>query len=207
MKFGKITATVFMAIAATGITAATAHGESAAVTEQPAAVTAGDATSGVDRGINYQTAVSPVDKTVTTTVANGRFELAPSGTAVALKSDTGETMGEVPLQFDVEGVSIAAAQQIGADGHTLTLTPTPTAEDIAQLKDISSFDRLLEQINKNQPNVTIGAVIGGIIGAFVPFLWIFTIPAGVVIGGIIGGYSQGGQEFLDAVQAFATGQP
>ncbi|WP_280263538.1 hypothetical protein [Nocardia wallacei] len=207
MKFGKITATVFMAIAATGITAATAHGESTVVNEQPAAVTEGNATSGVDHGINYHTTVSMVDKAVTATVENGRFELTPAGTAVALKSDTGETVGEVPLRFDVQGRSIAAAQQIGTDGRSLTLTPNPTAEDIAELKNISSFDRLMDQINKNQPNVTIGAVIGGIIGAFIPFLWVFTIPAGIIIGGIAGGYSQGGQEFLDAVQAFATGQP
>ncbi|MGK8521160.1 hypothetical protein ACRS6B_06175 [Nocardia asteroides] len=50
MEFEAITAAVFMAVAAVGITAATAHAEQA-VTEQPTAVHTGDTVSGVDREI------------------------------------------------------------------------------------------------------------------------------------------------------------
>ena len=205
MKFEKITAAVFMAISAVGITAATAHAEPA-VTEQPTAVTAGDTTSGVDHGINYQITVSPVDRVIITTVENGKFEIAQNG-AVVLESGDGAAVIEVPQGYAVDGRSIAIAQHIGADGRTLTLTPTPTAEDIAQLKDISSYDRLKEQINKNLPGVVGGAIVGGILGACMPLIWGVSIPMGVLIGGTVGGYVLGGPEFLDAVQAFATGQP
>ncbi|WP_330249525.1 hypothetical protein OG874_24755 [Nocardia sp. NBC_00565] len=202
MKFEKITAAVFMAISAVGITAATAHAE-LAVTEQP---TAGDTTSGVDHGINYQITVSPVDRVIVTTVENGKFEIAQNG-AVVLESGDGTAVTEVPQWYAVDGRSIAIAQHIGADGRTLTLTPTPTAEDIAQLKDISSYDRLKEQINKNLPGVVGGAIVGGILGACMPLIWGISIPTGALIGGTVGGYVMGGPEFLDAVQAFASGQP
>ena len=202
MKFEKITAAVFMAISAVGITAATAHAEPA-VTEQP---TAGDTTSGVDHGINYQITVSPVDRVIVTTVENGKFEIAQNG-AVVLESGDGAALTEVPQSYAVDGRSIALAQHIGADGRTLTLTPTPTAEDLAQLKDISSYDRLKEQINKNLPGVVGGAIVGGFLGACMPLIWGVSIPVGALIGGTVGGYVVGGPEFLDAVQAWATGQP
>ncbi|WP_040842028.1 hypothetical protein [Nocardia brevicatena] len=205
MKFEKITAAAFLAISAVGITAATAHAEPAA-TERPAAVTAGGATSGVDHGINYRIIVSPVDRVIITTVENGKFEIVQNG-AVVLESGDGAAVTEVPQRYAVGGRSIAIAQHIGADVHTLTLTPTPTAEDVAQPKDISSYDRLEEQINKNLPGVVGGAIVGGILGACLFLIWGVSIPVGVLIGGIAGGYVQGGPEFLDAVQAFATGRP
>ncbi|MEV5837915.1 hypothetical protein [Nocardia sp. NPDC052112] len=205
MKFEKITAAVFMAISAVGVTAATAHAE-LAVAEQPTAVTAGDATSGMDHGINYQITVSPVDRVVIATVENGKFEIAQNG-AVVLESGDGAAVTEIPQRFAVDGRSIPIARHIGADGRTLTLTPTPTAEDIAQLKDISSYDRLKEQIDKNLPGVVGGAIVGGLLGACLPLIWGISIPAGVLIGGTVGGYIVGGPEFGDAVQAFATGQP
>ncbi|MGQ4619259.1 hypothetical protein [Nocardia sp. R7R-8] len=204
MQFEKIRAAVFLAVSAVGITAATAHAEPVA-TEQPTAVTAGDTISGVDHGITYQITVSPVDRVVTTTVENGRFELARNG-AVVLESGDGAAVTEVPRQYAVDGHSIAIAQHIGADGHTLTSTPTPTAEDNTQPKDISSYDRLKEQINKNLPGVVTGAIVGGLLGACVILVWGVSIPLGALIGGTIGGYAMGGPEFLDAVQGFIANQ-
>ncbi|WP_280471049.1 hypothetical protein [Nocardia cyriacigeorgica] len=204
MKFGKITAAVFMAVTAVGITAATANGQPA-VANDPAVVTSGDATSGVVSGINYNTTVSPADKTITWSVDSGKFELTSDGSAVVLKSDSGATVDQVALRSEVAGLPITVDEEISADGRSVTLAATMTPEDsaklkdVAELKDISSYDRLMEQVNKNLPGIAIGALIG----CFVPFLWIITIPAGAVIGG----YVMGGQPFLDALIAFATGQP
>jgi uncharacterized protein YcfJ len=201
MKFEKITAAVFLAVSALGITAATAHAEPA-VTERP---TAEVTTSGVDHGIDYQITVSPLDGVVTATVENGKFEFAQNG-AVVLESGDGAVVTEVPQRFAVDGRSIAAAEHIGADGRTLTLTPTPTAEDVPQLQDISSYDRLKEQINKNLPGVVTGAIVGGLLGACVILIWGVSIPVGALIGATVGGYAMGGPEFLDAVQAFVANQ-
>ncbi|MFE4458721.1 hypothetical protein ACFROC_15325 [Nocardia tengchongensis] len=202
MKFEKVTAVVFMAISAVGITAATAHAEPA-VAGQPAAA---DIISGVDHEIGYQITISPVDKVITTTVQNGKFEMAKNG-AVVLESGNGAARTEMPQRFAVAGRSIPLVQHIGADGRTLTLTPTPTAEDTAQLKNISSYDRLKEQIDRNLPGVVTGAIVGGLLGACVFLLWGLTIPVGALIGATIGGYVTGGPEFLDAVTAWVTAQP
>ncbi|WP_232330540.1 hypothetical protein [Nocardia fusca] len=187
------------------ITAATAHAEPA-VPKQSTAVTVGDTTSGVDHGIDYRITVSPVDGVVVTTVENGRFELAHNG-AVVLETGDGAAAAEVPQWYAADGRSITMAQHIGADGHTLTLTPATTAADNARVKDISSYSRLSEQINKNLPGVVGGAIVGGILGACLFLIWGISIPVGVLIGGTVGGYVMGGPEFLDAVQAFATGMP
>ncbi|WP_327152053.1 hypothetical protein [Nocardia sp. NBC_01329] len=205
MKLEKTTAAVFMTISAVGITAATAHAEPA-VPPQPIAVPAGSTTSGVEQGIDYQITVSPVHRTIATTVENGRFEITENG-AVVLETADGAVVTEVPQRYTVDGRAIAIAQNIGADGHTLTLTPTPMAEGNAQLTDISSYDRLAEQINKNLPGVVGGAIVGGMLGACLFLIWGISIPVGVLVGGTVGGYIMGGPEFLGAVQAFATGRP
>ncbi|MEV6359657.1 hypothetical protein [Nocardia asteroides] len=205
MKFGKITTAAFLAITAMGITAATANGQPAVATEQPAVVASGGATSGVTHGINYTTSVSPADKTITWAVDSGRFEVAADGSAVQLRTSDGVTVDQAPLRSEVAGLPIAVTPKISEDGRSVTLAASMSQEDTAKLgsiagaKDISSYDRLMEQVNKNLPGIVIGAVIG----AFIPFLWLITIPAGA----LIGGYVMGGQEFLDAVIAFATGQP
>lgn len=165
MKFERITAAAFMAIAAVGITAASAHAEPS-VTTQPTAVT--------ENGV------------------------------VVLESGDGAAVAEVPQGDAVDGSSLAIAQHIDADGGTLT--STPSADDIAQPEDISSYDRLKEQINKNMPGVVGGAIVGGLLGACLPLIWGVSIPVGVLIGGTVGGYAAGGPEFLDAVQAFVTNQ-
>lgn len=201
MKFGKITTAAFLAITAMGISAATANGRPAVATEQPAVVASGGATSGVADGINYTTAVSPADKTITWAVDSGRFVLAADGSAVQLRTEDGVTVDQAPLRSEVAGLPIAVTPQISEDGRTVTLAASMTQEDtaklqdVAGLRDISSYDRLMEQVDKNLPGI--------VIGAFFPFLWLITIPAGM----LIGGYVMGGQEFLDSVIAFATGQP
>ncbi|MGW0177956.1 hypothetical protein [Nocardia sp. NPDC003345] len=200
MKFGRTTAAVFMTIAAMGITSATAPAEPA---PRPAA---GDAISGVDHGIGYLIHVSPADGTVVATVENGTFEPARDG-AVLLATGDGTPVMEVPLRYAADGRSISVAQHIAANGHTLTLTPDAPAADIARVRDIGSYNRLADQITKNLPGVVGGAIVGGLLGACLFLIWGVSIPVGVLVGGTVGGYVQGGPEFLDAVQAFATGQP
>ncbi|WP_067886957.1 hypothetical protein [Nocardia vaccinii] len=208
MKFGKITAVVFMAIAATGITAATAAGQPAVATQQqPAPVAAAsNASSGVDHGVAYRTTVSKADMAITTTVQNGKFELADNG-HVVLHSADGTTLADVPQTYQLGGRSLAIARTIAADGKTLTVTPEPTAEDVAVLKNIA-YEHLRDEVVKNGVGIILGVLVGGFIGALLGFgfLSLITAPIGWVVGGIAGGYIEGGQEFLDAVQGAAGGR-
>ncbi|WP_067668062.1 hypothetical protein [Nocardia miyunensis] len=206
MKFGKITGIVLMAISAVGITAGTAY--AAPAPAQPAAVH-NDATSGVDNGIHYRTSVSPIDKAITATVDAGRFVAAADGSSVALKSDAGATLDQVALHGNLGGHVFSAAQRISANGHTLTLTPQVAPREIGQVKDINSFNNLWFQVQKNLPGVAIGGILGGFLGSLLGFgiLSIITGPVGGLVGAIAGGYAMGGKQFLDAVQAVATGKP
>ncbi|MFC8043228.1 hypothetical protein [Nocardia sp. NPDC057353] len=203
MKFGKTTAAVFVTASAMAVTAATANAE-------PAAAGPGEATtvSGVDHGIGYRIAVAPVDDAVTATVENGRFEAAGDG-AVLLATNDGASVLEVPRWYAADGRSITMAHTIADDGRTLILTPPPppAAAEVTAARDISSYDRLVDQINRNLPGVVGGAIVGGLLGACLFLIWGVSIPLGVLIGGTVGGSIMGGPEFLAAVQAFVTGQP
>jgi|GEM_PF-3087811 len=201
MKFGKISATVFMAIAAVGITTGTAYAAPAAPV-QPAAVH-NDATSGVLSGIQYHTVVSPVTRAITTTISDGRFVIAPNGSSVALESNTGQQVDQVSLRPELAGQVFTVAQQISPDGRSLTLTPKVSPQEIAQAKDITAMDNLMFQVNKNIVGIVGGVIIGGLLGSLLGLgvLSIITAPIGAVVGGIGGGYVMGGQQFLNALQA------
>ncbi|MBH0779924.1 hypothetical protein [Nocardia bovistercoris] len=200
MKFGKTTAAVLLTASAMAVTTATAHAGPAAPTEKSWEAT----TSGVDNGIGYRIVVSPVDEIVTATVANGGFEFAGDG-AVMLETSDGVAVLEVPRSFAADGRSITMTHHISPDGHTLTLASP--VKDAARAKDISSYDRLVEQIDKNLPGVVGGAIVGGLLGACLFLIWGVSIPLGVLVGGTVGGSIMGGPEFFNAVQAFVTGQP
>ncbi|MBO0855004.1 MAG: hypothetical protein J2P18_14725 [Nocardia sp.] len=202
MKFGKITATVLMAVAAVGITAGA---NPAGATPAPA-VAHGNATAGTEGGVGYHVTVSPVAKTITTTIDQGRFDLAPGGGAVLLRSASGAVVDSIGLRPDAAG-RVHVGQTIAGNGRTLTLTPSMSPGDIAAPRGLNSRDRLIFEIQKNAPGVIGGAIIGGFLGAWIPILDLVLAPAGALAGAMIGGYLMGGQEFLDAVQAFATGRP
>src|SRR6266568_2312003 len=199
MKFGKITATVFMAVAAVGITAGTAAAAPAAPV-QPTTVH-NDATSGVLSGIQYHTVVSPVTRAITTTISGGHFVMAPNGGSVVLESNTGQQLDQVSLHQEFAGHAFTAAQQISADGRSLTLTPQVSPQEIGQVKDINAMDNLMVQVNKNIVGIALGAMLGGFLGGLLGlgFFSIITGPIGLVVGAIGGGYAMGGQQFLNAL--------
>lgn len=200
MKFGKTTATVLLTASAMAVTTATSHAGPAAPIETGREAT----TSGVDHGIGYRITLSPMDKVITATLENGSFEPAGDG-AVMLETSNAAATLEVPQSFTADDHTTTMAHHISADGRTLTLTSP--VDGVAQAKDISSYDRLVEQINKNLPGVVGGAIVGGLLGACLFLIWGVSIPVGVLVGGTVGGSIMGGPEFFNAVQAFVTGQP
>jgi hypothetical protein len=208
MKFGKITGVVFLAVGAVGIAAGTAYAEPGAA-RQPAAVVHNDATSGVDNGIHYRTTVSLATKAITATVDAGRFAVAADGSSVVLKSDTGATLDRIALGSDIAGHVYTASEQISRDGRTLTLTPQVSGREIGRLENIDSFGFLMNEVERNIVGVAIGGILGGFLGSLlgVGLLSIITGPLGGLIGAVAGGYLEGGQQFLNAVEAVASGRP
>ncbi|MEV6431136.1 hypothetical protein [Nocardia sp. NPDC051463] len=202
MKFGKFSATAFLAIAAVGITAGAANA-------QPVAAEQAVSTSGIEQGIGYNTALSRDSKMVTTTLDAGKFALSGNGAAVAVQADNGAVVAEVPLTFEVAGHAIPVAYKIDDNGRSLTLTPDVSPKDIADLKDISAFDNFVQQASQNIVGMILGGMLGGFIGGLLGFgiFSLITGPTGIVVGALAGGAAMGGQPFIDALTALATGQP
>ncbi|NUS94558.1 MAG: hypothetical protein HOQ36_19485 [Nocardia sp.] len=202
MKFGTFAATALLSVAAVGISAGVVHAE-------PAAPAPEIKSEGVDQGVAYETSVDQKTQKITTEVQDGRFELTPDGAKAVLKGVSGAVVAEVPLQYEISGSEMAVAHEISADGTTLELTPTVTAENIGEMRPVSSMARLTTELQENVAGVAVGAVLGGLLGALVGlgFLSIITGPIGLVVGAVAGGYITGGQPFLDSVMAVLRGEP
>lgn len=202
MKFGTLTGTTLLAIAAMGIATGTA-------TAKPSTPDRENAWSGTEQGVSYRTVFADLDRMISTTVDGGKFELTADGTKVLLKSDAGVVVTEVPLVFEISEKRVELAEQISDNGEKLTLTPRMAAKEIGELRQVGSMERLVAELDKNMVAVVIGGILGGIIGATVGLMMfsIITGPIGLLVGAIAGGYLMGGQSFVDATMAVLTGQP
>ncbi|WP_040791539.1 hypothetical protein [Nocardia paucivorans] len=209
MKFGTFAATTLLTIAALGVTAGTVHADPAPVTTESTESTEQLRTEGVDKGVGYKTTVDRETGTITTSVEAGRFELASDGERAVLKADNGEVVAEVPLTYEISGSKVSVAHEISDDGHELELTPTATAAEIGEMREVGSMAQLTNELQENVVGVAVGAVLGGLLGALIGlgFLSIITGPIGLLVGAVAGGYVMGGQPFLDAVMAVLRGEP
>lgn len=229
MKFGTFAATALLAVTAVGVSTATVHAEpSAAVAEQMQS-------EGVEQGVGYRTRLIASDtadaeqaeksdpqasdsgkpqlgdigRTIETVVTNGRFALTEDGRTATLTSADGEVIAEVPLEFDLNGSRVSVAHEISDDGQRLALTPDVTAEQIGEMRPISSMSKLVAELEKNVIGLVVGGIVGGIIGSLIGlgFFSLLTGPIGLVVGAVAGGLIMGGQPFADAVLAVLNGEP
>ncbi|ONM47954.1 hypothetical protein [Nocardia donostiensis] len=232
MKFGTFAATALLAVTAVGVSTATVHAEpSAAVAEQMQS-------EGVEQGVGYRTRLiasdtadtadaeqaeksdpqasdsgkpqlADVGRTIETVVTNGRFALTEDGRTATLTSADGEVIAEVPLEFDLNGSRVSVAHEISDDGQRLALTPDVTAEQIGEMRPISSMSKLVAELEKNVIGLVVGGIVGGIIGSLIGlgFFSLLTGPIGLVVGAVAGGLIMGGQPFADAVLAVLNGEP
>ncbi|MFC9895590.1 hypothetical protein ACFVMC_18050 [Nocardia sp. NPDC127579] len=170
MKIRKLVAAAVLTAAATGVTAATAHGAPAAQTFD-----------GIDRGVAYTAAVAPDRSAATLTLAAGTFELRPDGVAVI--APDGAVLASVPTTVHTAaGQRIEVAPTLDAAASTLTLAPV-NAPAQPQLQYIGDAGTTVA-------GVLIGCAIGFLIGAL--FFVAGAIP-GCIIGGIIGGITGANQ--------------
>lgn len=202
MRFGTFTATTVLAIAAIGFASGTADAK-------PIPDTRENTRSGVENEVGYQIVFAGLDRKVTTSVDGGKFEAVADTDKVLLRSDSGNIIAEVPLNFEISGKRLELAEQISDNGEKLILTPRMAAKEIGEMRPIGSMDRLIAELDKNMVGVIVGGILGGILGAAVGMMFfsIITGPVGLLVGAIAGGYIIGGEPFMGAVTAVLTGQP
>ncbi|GAA5078771.1 hypothetical protein [Nocardia iowensis] len=175
MSIKKLVATTAITIAATGIAAATAHGQ---------AEVADAAISGVDKGVAYTAAVAPDHSSATVSLASGKFVLTPDQ-GISVVAPDGAVVASVPTTMQtVSGQQVQVAPVVDASATTLTLTPVGAAVPEP------GAPQFIGDAGTTVAGVLIGCAIGFLIGLI--FLVIGAVP-GCIIGGIIGGIAGANQ--------------
>lgn len=207
MKYKKFAATALLAIAATGVSAGTAYAAPAptppAVQDQTAAA---PSVKGQDQGVSYALQLADAGKSVVTSVTGGAFSLAADQQSVTLTNAAGATVATIPLTQTAKGEQVRIAAAIADDATQLTLTPqvTPTANAPVAADFIGAQDWFFAELQR----ASLGALVGGLIGAAIGILFFGVgILPGAVLGAIIGLAVAGGPSLLNAGIAYFSGQP
>ncbi|MFD6161030.1 hypothetical protein ACFWF7_42805 [Nocardia sp. NPDC060256] len=175
MNIRKFVATAVLTIAATGVAAATAHGEGQV---------ADAAFSGVDQGVAYTAAVAPDHSSATLTLASGKFVLTPDQ-GISVVAPDGSLVATVPTTMQsVSGQQVRVAPEVNAGATTVTLTPVGAATPEM------GAPQFIGDAGTTVAGVLIGCAIGFLIGLI--FAIVGAIP-GCIIGGIIGGIAGANQ--------------
>ncbi|MCM6775040.1 hypothetical protein NDR87_24385 [Nocardia sp. CDC159] len=207
MRITKIIATaglcVSVVLGAAGVAAA-----EPAPAERPAVEV-----NGIDHGVGYRVAVSADNRAAVGTIATGRFLATWDAQSIAVTDDSGQTIANLPLRYDIAGKRVELAPVIDEAGRRLTLTPA--GETAAPLRDIDAQRRLFDLVQANLPAVATGAAIGAAVGFVLGFpaglfiLDFITVPITTVLGGLIGAaaglYASGGQPALDSALESVNG--
>ncbi|MEC3952829.1 hypothetical protein VMT65_07290 [Nocardia sp. CDC153] len=172
----KMMATTVFAIAATGITMATAHGE---------AGLADVTVNGVDGSVGYSTTLAADHSNALVTLASGHFALAPD--SVQVVADDGTIVGSIPLTLTANtGQVLQVTPALNSD-TSLTLTPVGGPTVAATSSQDLPF---MHQVDADEGGaIFAGAVIGCVIGIIIG-IWFFLVGAivGCAVGAVIGAF-------------------
>ncbi|WP_234391073.1 DUF6861 domain-containing protein [Nocardia suismassiliense] len=205
MKYKKFAATALLAIAATGVAAGTAYAAPVppAVQDQ---TTAAQTVKGTDQGVSYALQLADAGKSVVTSVTGGAFSLAADKQSVTLTNAAGEAVTTIPLTATAKGEQVEIAAAIADDAKQLTLTPkvAPSANAPVAAEFIGAQEWFFAELQR----ASLGAAVGGLIGAAIGFLFFGVgILPGAVLGALIGLAVAGGPSLLNAGIAYFSGQP
>ncbi|MEU4812223.1 hypothetical protein AB0H20_23710 [Nocardia fluminea] len=165
-----------LAVAASLVTTGTAAAD--VTVARQAEIAAGLSGEGVTDGVGYKTTVSPDLRTISATVDNGRFVLSADSTNVAVISDTGAKVSELPLTLATAGGNnVALASVVSEDGRTLQIAPQLSAATTDELKSIATNPEA-----GNHDPVQNGAAAGATIGFLTAAILCIPALAAFIIG-------------------------
>ncbi|WP_433725769.1 hypothetical protein ACQP0C_31275 [Nocardia sp. CA-129566] len=173
MFIKKLLATAFMAVAATSIATATAHGEAALA---DVSFTASDGP------IAYTTSLAADHTSALVTLASGRFVLAPD--AVNVLADDGAIVGTIPTTLRTDaGQALAVTPGLDSTSTQLTLTPVGgPSDEVITSQNMPGVHQAWGPIS-----IAVGATIGCLVGVAIG-IWFFLVGAipGCAIGAAVG---------------------
>ncbi|MEV6430055.1 hypothetical protein [Nocardia sp. NPDC051463] len=168
MFIKKLIATAFMAIAATSIATATAHGE---------ATLANVDVTGVDGPVAYTASFAGDHSSALVTLTAGSFVVTPE--SVTVLANDGAVVGAIPTTLRTEaGQNLAVTPRLDSTGTQLTLTPVggPTPEAVAY--QVPGVQQAMGPMS-----VMMGAAMGCALGVLIG-IWFFLV--GAIIGCAVG---------------------
>lgn len=154
MQFRKFAAMSMLTIAATIVTAATAHGEA----EQPLTV------GGQDHGLTYTSTLAEDHQGVVTHLSAGKFELSDDQSKVSVQAPDGTVVEEIPTDYTLGGYPVQLRAEVSEDATTLTVWPTDSRGPISESEYNSGVREIAQQAQLKDIGV-IGCIAGGAVGA------------------------------------------
>ncbi|WP_028477786.1 hypothetical protein [Nocardia sp. CNY236] len=204
MKHTKFAAAALLAVAATGVTQATAYAAPAPSASQEQSVTT--TVTGSDRGVDYVLGLADAGTSVVTSVTGGVFAVDAARHMVTLRDAAGANLAELPLAGMVAGQQVRIAAEIADEGTQLTLTPQVAAS--ASAPSSAEFIGAQQWFFAELQRASLGAAVGGVLGAAVGILFFGAgLVPGAILGALIGLAVAGGPALFDAGIAYFSGQP
>ncbi|GAB2506713.1 hypothetical protein [Nocardia heshunensis] len=154
MQFKKFAAMSMMTIAATVMTAATAHGEA----ERPLIV------GGQDHGLSYTSTLSDDHQGVVTHLSAGTFEMSADESLVSVVAPDGTVVEQIPTDYELGGQPVRLRAEVGADNSTLTVWPTDSRGPVSESTYNDGVREIAQQQQLKDIGV-IGCIAGGAVGA------------------------------------------
>ncbi|MTL12133.1 hypothetical protein GL307_11085 [Nocardia seriolae] len=165
-----------LTIAATVVTAATAHGEA----ERPLGV------GGQDHGLAYTSTLSDDHQGVVTHLSAGKFEMSADESLVTVSAPDGTVVEQIPTDYELGGYPVRLRAEVGEDGSTLTVWPTDSRGPVSE----TTYNDGVREIAQTQLKDigVIGCIAGGAVGAglFGVVGTVIGLVAGAVIGCVVG---------------------
>ncbi|WP_067812937.1 hypothetical protein [Nocardia inohanensis] len=185
MWIRKFVATSLLAVAATGLASATAHGEPAVA----APVFSGPTMTGTEHGMDFTTGASADGTGITAQLVGGRFEVTPDGTTVNVTSADGTLVESMPTVYAGPQHIVRLTTEVSADGSTLTMHPTAVEKtaSVTDAQDIGLVGGTAGMVVGFFAGAVAGCMIGlaGLIVGCVPMIFVGAI-AGAILGAIAG---------------------
>lgn len=186
MRIKKLTAGAALAVAALGITDATASGQPITPSNDTAS-TRSHSAQGVDHGVGYL--IAQDGKTLTAALDQGIFGITED--AITVTAADGSLVAALPLRLPAGEHEITLAPRVEADGTRLVADVS--AEHIGYWRQTSPRQRSIE--SSMAIGSAAGAVAGGLVGGFVGvvvgiatglLLLPITLPLGMFVGAVAG---------------------
>ncbi|GAB0105950.1 hypothetical protein JMUB6875_49320 [Nocardia sp. JMUB6875] len=182
MWIRKFVATSLLAVAATTMTAVTAHGEAASAFSGPTM-------TGTEHGMSFTTGASADGAGIAAQIAGGRFDVSEDGSKITITADDGTVVESMPTVIASTERIVRFSTEVSEDGTTITMHPSASqpVQGVSTAQDIGLVGATAGMVVGFFAGAVAGCMVGlvGLIVGCVPMIFVGAI-AGAIIGAAAG---------------------